>query len=87
MTVVSILTGSRQQVTTRLFPPAPSPATSVLQQLVLYGRALRAEVNKESPGCRTSSQLAQIVVVGPLHVAPPLNLKEMRNRSQFSAAL
>lgn len=67
-------TGSRQQFTAGHFPPVPSPAASVLQQLVFYSRALRTEVNKESPSCRTSTQLTQIIVMGPLHAAPPLNL-------------
>lgn len=44
-------------------------------------------MNKESPSCRTSAQLAQIVVMGPLHLAPPLNLKERRNVSQFRRGL
>lgn len=44
-------------------------------------------MNKESPSGRTSTQLAQIIVVGPLHLAPPLNLKERRNASQFRRGL
>lgn len=80
-------TASRQRFTAGHFPPAPSPAASVLQQLVFYSRALRTEVNKESPSCRASTQLAQIVVMGPLHAAPPLNLKERRNTSQFRTGL
>lgn len=80
-------TGSCQRFTAGHFPPVPSPAASVLQQLVFYSRALGTEVNKESPSCRASTQLAQIIVMGPLHIAPPLNLKERRNASQFRTGL
>lgn len=44
-------------------------------------------MNKESPSCCTSTQLTQIIVMGPLHIAPPLNLKERRNTSQFRTGL
>lgn len=31
-------------------------------------------MNKESPSCSASTQLTQVVVMGPLHVAPAPNL-------------
>lgn len=53
---------------------------SPLQQLVLDGRALRAELHEEGAGGRARPQVPQLVVVGPLDVAPLLDLRGGRDR-------
>lgn len=48
---------------------------SVLQQLVLEGAALGAEVDKERAGGRARAQLLELVVMRPLNIAPLLDLR------------
>lgn len=48
---------------------------SLLQELVLDHGALRAEVDKEGSSGRARPQLLQLVLMGPLNVAPFLDLR------------
>ena len=65
-----------QHLHLRLRPASP------LQQLVLDDRALGAEMHEEGAGGRACPQLLQLVVVGPLDVAPLLDLRRGRDRLQ-----
>lgn len=47
---------------------------SLLQELVLDRSALRAEVDEEGACCCAGPQLLQLIVMGPLDVAPLLDL-------------
>lgn len=51
-----------------------TPPTSLLQELVLDRGALRAEVDKEGACSRACPELPQLIVMGPFHVAPLLDL-------------
>lgn len=55
---------------------ARAPPASLLQELVLDRGALGAEVDKEDAGSRACPELPQLIVMGPFHVAPLLDLRE-----------
>lgn len=55
-----------------------APRASVLQQLVFERAALGAEVDEEGAGGRARTQLLQLVVMGPLDIAPLLDLRRGR---------
>lgn len=51
-----------------------APPASLLQELVLDRGALGAEVDKEGACGRACPELPQLIVMGPFHVAPLLDL-------------
>lgn len=62
------------------FQAAFATQASLLQELVLDRRAFRAEVDKEGASSSASPQLLELVVVGPLNVAPLLDLRRGKNK-------
>lgn len=51
-----------------------------MQELVLDCRAFRAEVDKKGTSGSASPQFLELIVVGPLNVAPLLDLRRGKNK-------
>ena len=62
-----------------LCPAGTARPASLLQELVFHRGALGTEVDEEGAGGRARPQLPQLVVVGPLDVAPLLDLRGGRD--------